>query len=66
MTTTNIIITRLIRYTKDADKTKDKTLASIEDKDLIEEIRLVDREETPREDNKEADSNRRSAMSMIV
>ena len=61
-----MIITRLIRHIKDIDKTEDKTLASTEDKDLIKEIRLVDREETSREDNKEADSNRRSVMSMIV
>ena len=61
-----MIITRLIRHTEDTDKTQDKTLASTEDKDPIKEIRLVDKEETPREDNKEADSNRRSAMSVIV
>ena len=61
-----MIITRLIRRIEDADKTEDKTLASTEDKDSIEEIRLIDREETPREENKEADSNRRSAISMII
>ena len=61
-----MIITRLIIYIKDANKAEDKTLVSIKNKDLIKEICFIDKEETSREDNKEADSNRRSAMSITV